>query len=156
MKTSDRWVLAQWVLLAILGLTIFTPRSPWLLQFRPLGLALIAIGGMVAASAVISYVRVNRSVFHVSPEPDISARMIRSGIYSLVRHPTYSGVICAAVGFALLIGSLFSLAMAVVVTFFFYLKSRYEDGLLMRNFSGYASYLERTGRFLPRFVRRRG
>ena len=117
---------------------------------------LLTIGGfiLVVASAA-TYGRVNRKLIHASPDPDPSARMVDVGTYKWVRHPVYTGVILGSFGLALFRGSPWAVGMAAVLSLFYYLKSRYEETLLMRTFPGYAAYRERTGRLVPRWGRRR-
>ncbi len=154
MRTSDRWLLAQWILIGLLGLSLLTPRAPSLARGRVPGV-LLAIGGFIlVALSAGTYGRVNRALIHASPDPDPSARMVDVGIYSLVRHPVYAGVILGSFGLALFRGSLWAVGIAAALSLFYYLKSRYEETLLMRTFPGYAAYRQRAGRLVPWWGRR--
>lgn len=155
MRTSDRWLLAQWILVGLLGLSLFAPRSPQLSWGRIPGAVLAAGGFLLVAISAYTYGRVNRALIHASPDPDPSARMVDVGIYSRVRHPVYAGVILGSFGLALFSGSLSTLAVAAALSLFYYLKSRYEETLLVRAFPGYAAYRVRTGRLAPRLGQRR-
>ncbi len=155
MRTSERWLLVQWVLVGLLGLSLFAPRSLHLSWGRVPG-AVLAVGGFVlGVISVYTYAGVNRRLIHASPDPAPSTRMVDVGIYSWVRHPVYAGVILGSFGLALLRGSLWTLAVAGALTLFYYLKSRYEETLLIQAYPGYAAYRLRTGRLVPRWGRRR-
>lgn len=155
MRTSDRWLLAQWILIGLLGLSLFAPRSPQLSWGRIPGAALTAAGFLVVVIAGYTYGKVNRALIHASPDPDPAASMVDVGIYSWVRHPVYTGVILGSFGLALLRGSFWTIAVAAVLSLFYYLKSRYEETLLMRAFPGYSAYRLRAGRLVPNWIRRR-
>ena len=129
-------MLVQWVLVGLLGLSLFAPRSPHLSWGRIPG-ALLAIGGfLLVVISAYTYGRVNRALIHASPDPVPLARLVDVGIYSRVRHPVYSGVILGSFGLALFRGSLWTLAVAAVLSLFYYLKSHYEETLLIRTFPG--------------------
>lgn len=157
MKTSDRWLMAQWILIGLLGLSLLAaPRTPLLSWARIPGAILAASGLVLVGISAYTYRTVNRMIFQASPEPKPASTLVDTGIYSLVRHPVYTGVILGSFGVALFRGSFWSLLAAAVLSGFYYLKSRYEEGLLIQTFPGYEAYRRRTGRFLPLLRPRRG
>lgn len=146
-----RWLMpVQWILLTLLGLSLFGPRSEQLAWARLPGLLLSGLGLLLVVYPIATYLAVNRSIIRVVPEPDPSATMVRTGAYRFVRHPVYLGAITASLGLALFAGSLLSLALTLAIGVFYYVKSLYEEELLIVSFPGYAEYRKRTGRFLPR------
>ncbi len=74
---------------------------------------------------------------------------MQTGVYGIVRHPIYGGVIIGSVGWGLLTASPVALATAVVLFAFFDLKSRREEAWLERRFPNYAAYRARTPRLIP-------
>lgn len=78
--------------------------------------------------------------------------LVASGLYRWVRHPLYANFILLAIGFFLMTGvwlvgvSLLAYAAAVAARAW-----KEEEMLLGRLGQSYASYMQRTGRFLPRF-----
>ncbi|HEV2270758.1 MAG TPA: isoprenylcysteine carboxylmethyltransferase family protein [Steroidobacteraceae bacterium] len=77
--------------------------------------------------------------------------LIRTGPYSLVRHPIYTGTFVAAIGTAIAFGELRDLLALPVFIVGFWLKARSEERLLMSNFGDrYAAYRsEVRGAIIP-------
>ncbi|MGZ8514456.1 MAG: methyltransferase family protein, partial [Candidatus Limnocylindrales bacterium] len=109
------------------------------------GAMLIGAGGLLAVRAVLD-LGLNLTIF---PKPREGARLVDTGAYGLVRHPIYGGLILGGFGWGLVTASPPALAGAVVLTFFFDLKSRREEAWLVARFDGYAAYRRRTARLLP-------
>jgi protein-S-isoprenylcysteine O-methyltransferase Ste14 len=149
MRTSHRFVAVQWALQGLLVASLFTPGSEPLRRGRLPGGVLVLVGAGLVLLAASNYRAANRAMIRTSPEPDPSAHLVTRGLYGYVRHPIYLGVMVGAFGLALLRGSFWSLGVAGALGFLFYLKSRYEETLLMQAFPDYADYRTRTGRFLP-------
>jgi protein-S-isoprenylcysteine O-methyltransferase len=78
-------------------------------------------------------------------------RLLDTGLYSLVRHPSYLGAIVAFSGFGLALDNLVSLALVVVLTPCLYLyRIREEDAALLAAFGEpYRAYCARTKRLIP-------
>ena len=57
------------------------------------------------------------------PHPRADAELVESGIYRLVRHPIYGGLIVASVGWGLVTASVVALVLAGGLGLFFLLKS---------------------------------
>jgi protein-S-isoprenylcysteine O-methyltransferase Ste14 len=110
-----------------------------------LGAGLIIVGlGLVAGGTFVL-----RRQLTVYPRPVPGGRLIRDGVFALVRHPMYGGVVIAALGWGLLMASLPAMAGAVVLGFFFDLKSRREEAWLAERFPDYAEYSRQTRRLIP-------
>lgn len=84
------------------------------------------------------------------PSPKKNSRLILTGIYHYIRHPIYSGILLAMLGYSLYTLSveraIYTIAMFVV----FHFKSKLEEQLLLEKFPHYKDYMARTGRFFPR------
>ncbi|MEY3537886.1 MAG: hypothetical protein RL645_700 [Actinomycetota bacterium] len=98
-----------------------------------LGLGLIALGRSLTAH----------------PQPLEKATLKTTGIYSLVRHPIYSGILMAATGQALSVRSFATAGLVAALLVLFMVKSRFEERLLMQKFADYRSYAQKVGRLLP-------
>ena len=83
------------------------------------------------------------------PHPKDGAVLVESGVYGLVRHPIYAGLILAAAGWGLLTNSPWALLLAGVLLVFFDIKSRREEGQLAARFPAYAAYRRRVRKFFP-------
>ena len=73
-----------------------------------------------------------------------------SGIFSLIRHPLYTGVMLASVGWALIWQSRPALFVALALIPFFAAKARREEYWLREKFPEYAHYERQVNRFIPR------
>lgn len=109
------------------------------------GLVLLLVALVIVARG---FVDLGRNLSPL-PRPRDDARLVESGIYGLVRHPLYGGLIVGCVGYAFLTASLAALLLACLVGAFFTLKSRREEAWLLEHFEGYAAYMQRTRRFIP-------
>ncbi len=145
------YVAAQLGLLAAVG---FGPRSvgidgPWPEPWGPLakivGVVLGLLGG-VAASAGVLQLGPNLSPW---PRPRDEAQLVRSGVYKLVRHPIYSGVILCAFGWGLFVNGSLTVLHALLLTVLLNAKARYEERLLRKRFETYAAYQREVARFIP-------
>ena len=83
------------------------------------------------------------------PRPVEGGRLIEHGVYRLVRHPIYAGIITAAVGWALVTASPAALLVAGVIGLFFDLKTRREEAWLLEAYPAYADYQRRVRKLLP-------
>ena len=83
------------------------------------------------------------------PKPSANARFVQHGIYALIRHPLYTAVFCAAVGWSLVWQSWPALAVSMALGLFFDAKARHEEGWLRQKFPEYAGYERCVRRFIP-------
>ena len=84
------------------------------------------------------------------PHPRDDSRLVVSGVYALVRHPIYGGLMATAVGWALVAASPLALLLSALLVGFFELKSRREEVWLCERYAGYPAYAADTKRFFPR------
>jgi protein-S-isoprenylcysteine O-methyltransferase Ste14 len=75
---------------------------------------------------------------------------VETGVYGLVRHPIYSGLILAALGGSLMQSSLVAVALSACLIVVLWLKSTVEERWLEMRYPDYDAYRARTGRFIPR------
>lgn len=146
------WVLAQSVLMALVfGLAVALPGDWTSLGLIVPGLILFLAGGVIGIAGVIALEK-NRTPF---PKPRECSRLIQTGIYSRVRHPLYTSVICASFGWALIWQSLPAFLAGFVLILFFLAKAAREEQWLREKFPDYAEYEKRVPGFLPGWKRRR-
>lgn len=140
------WVLGQSVLmLAVVGLGVAFPGD-WSRRTLILaGTLLFAMGGVFGLAGVVVLGR-SRTPF---PKPSEQTRLVQHGIYARVRHPLYTSVMLASLGWALIWQSGPALVAALVLLPFFDCKARQEERWLRVRFSEYADYQRRVRRFLP-------
>ncbi len=133
------------LLLAALGIGRFAPQ--WREPLLWTGCALMAAGMLLRAWSV----RVLAEHFTVDVAILPGHALIRSGPYRLLRHPSYTGSLLTFYGFALALGSAWSLAViAIVVTAAFLWRIRVEEAVLRDAFpESYPAYAQATKRLIP-------
>ncbi len=77
------------------------------------------------------------------------APLVVSSTYRRIRHPIYSGVLLAALGWTFVTTSILVLGLTALLLVLFDLKSRREEAWLLEAYPEYRSYRERTPRFIP-------
>jgi protein-S-isoprenylcysteine O-methyltransferase Ste14 len=78
-------------------------------------------------------------------------QIIRTGPYSHIRHPIYTGMLIAIIGTALTVGEYRALLAFAIFLFGFVRKARKEEAFLAANFGdSFQEHRRRTGFFLPR------
>ena len=111
-----------------------------------IGVFLLVFGGLITLVAILQ-LNVHLSPF---PSPLPGSRLIVNGVYKLVRHPIYTGIMMAFFGFAIIDDSGYKLIVAALLSVLFYFKSIYEEKRMMKVYPDYAEYKQRTGRFSPK------
>jgi len=77
-------------------------------------------------------------------------RLVRHGIYGLVRHPVYSGTILVLMGLPLCFSSVYGTAIMLLVIPLFLNRIRIEERLLIEEFGAeYEAYKEATKKLVP-------
>lgn len=152
---GEGWVAIQAVLL-VLAVLAGLPGPAWHGALRVVTFA--AGAGLLAAGLAFAIlgIRALRQAMTPLPYPRKDAVLIQSGVYGLVRHPVYTGLVVGAFGWGLVSASPAALAAAVILLAFFELKARREEAWLAERFPDYAAYRSRTPRLVPRLSRGRG
>jgi len=76
-------------------------------------------------------------------------RVIASGPYAIVRHPIYTGILCAVYSTAAAKGTVLGIAGSLLVTVGFWMKARLEETFLQRELADYDAYRRRVPMLLP-------
>lgn len=147
-ETAKGWafVAVQGVLLLLIVLLPSADHWPTPTAVRRLGDVLF-IGGILFVAA--ASLRLGRSLTP-TPVPNQSGELTTSGLYRLVRHPIYTGVLALVVGLTIRSGNLLCLVVGLVLIVFFNVKARWEEERLASTYTGYRAYADRTPRFIPR------
>lgn len=83
------------------------------------------------------------------PYPKDHGELIQSGVYSLVRHPLYSGIIFGALSWVIFQFSLSHLIAMAVLFAFFNAKASREEAWLTQKYPEYSDYQQRVKRLIP-------
>jgi len=149
---SNRWVIPVFSVLgfALAYLPAYTDRIDfWTIDgnaVRWAGVALFAIGGTLRLWPV--FVLGNRFSGLVAIQP--GHRLVTTGIYGAIRHPSYLGLLISALGWALAFRSGVGVLIALLLIVPVIGRMRAEERLLRTQFGGeYDAYRARTSRLLP-------
>jgi protein-S-isoprenylcysteine O-methyltransferase Ste14 len=151
---GNRWVLAVFGVIALLAayLPAYTDRKGfWTLDgdaIRWLGVALFAAGGALRIWPVFVLGRRFSGLVAIQP----GHTLVTSGIYGVIRHPSYLGLITNSLGWALAFRSGVGLLLTALFIPPLVARIRAEEKLLRIEFGGeYDRYCNRTSRLIPGF-----
>lgn len=149
---GNRWVLAVFGVIGILSafLPAYTDRKDfWVIDgdaVRWLGVVLYIAGGALRMWPV--FVLGNRFSGLVAIQP--GHRLVTDGIYSIIRHPSYLGLLVIGVGWALAFRSGVGLLLAALTVPPILARIGSEERLLQAHFGAeYDAYRARTSRLIP-------
>ncbi len=124
----------------------FLFQFPFIFSIQIVGLVLTSVGYFVFVWSVA--VRGRYAVSWAMPE---NQRLVTSGPYRYVRHPSYLGYFLMFFGLFFLWPNLFTLLPLVAIPGYFRVTFE-EERLLVRRFGDeYVEYQRKTGRFIPMF-----
>lgn len=140
------WVVGQFLLLFAIAILGITGRA----TTKPLPIFICGLAFLLASAicGIAGLMRLGRNLTPF-PKPSSGTQLVQLGIYSLIRHPLYTAVFCAAAGWSLVWQSWPALAVSLVLAIFFDAKARHEECLLRQQFTDYAAYERRVRRFIP-------
>lgn len=83
------------------------------------------------------------------PYPRDDGQLVQSGVYRIVRHPLYSGLICAALSWTVWQFSLSHLVAVAILFIFFDIKARREEAWLSQKYPEYSDYQQQVNKLIP-------
>ena len=147
MKPVSAWSLVA-LQFVFIGLLIVWPAG----GLWPRGMVSAVIAGVLVALGVAVGVaaggRLGRTLTP-SPIPKQDGHLETSGIYGLVRHPIYTGLLTASLGLVVWGASWGHVVVFALLLVLISVKARAEEKMLFATYSAYGSYAARVGRFLP-------
>lgn len=149
---ANRWVLAAFLPIGLLGawLPAWSDRTGfWTVDgdtVRWLGVALYVAGGALRLWPVFVLGRRFSGLVAIQPEHTL----VTSGIYGVIRHPSYFGLIVNFLGWALVFRSALGVALTGLTVLILLGRIRAEEALLQAQFGAeYDAYRARTSRLIP-------
>lgn len=149
---GNRWVLWAFGLIGVASayLPAYTDRIGFLTldgdAIRWLGVALYVIGGALRMWPV--FVLGHRFSGLVAIQPGHA--LVTTGLYGVIRHPSYLGLLVNSLGWALAFRSAVGVFLAALIVPPLIARIRAEEALLRAHFGpAYDAYRARTSRFIP-------
>lgn len=149
---SNRWVIAALGALGLIDawLPAYTDRIDFLTfggeGVRWIGFLLYSIGGVLRLAPVFVLGRRFSGLVAIQP----GHRLVTSGPYRVIRHPSYLGLFVNALGWGLAFRSGVGVVIAVTMLLVVLARIEAEERLLAETFGPeYAAYRARTWRLLP-------
>jgi protein-S-isoprenylcysteine O-methyltransferase Ste14 len=149
---SNRWVVAALGVLGIIDayLPAYTDRIDFLTfggeGVRWLGFLLYTVGGILRLAPVFVLGRRFSGLVAIQPEH----RLVTSGLYGIIRHPSYLGLSVLALGWGLAFRSGVGVLIAVLMLIVVLARIQAEERLLSESFGAeYDAYRARTWRLVP-------
>jgi protein-S-isoprenylcysteine O-methyltransferase Ste14 len=144
---QNRWVIVAFTVVGLLGawLPPFTDRLGfWVIDgetVRWVGVAVVAIGGALRLWPV--YVLGHRFSGLVAIQP--GHELMTAGLYRVIRHPSYLGLILSTLGWGLAFRAWTGVLLALVTAGFVLARIRAEEALLRSHFgASYDAFRART------------
>ena len=138
-------VTVQFVLL--IGLVVLPTGTLWPYpEWLAIGALILMLGGvMIVLFALVGLGKAATA----TPVPKDGAPLRTTGLYAVVRHPIYTGLLAAGLGLVVRGGSLWHILVFVALVVLLSLKSRWEERMLAAVHAEYARYGATVGRFIP-------
>lgn len=138
---GEGWFAAQMVLIALI---LFPPSGVRAIVdvtggcMVLLGIALIAAGGLNLGQSLSPL-----------PQPRDEHTLVTDGVYALVRHPMYGGIILAAAGLALATGDEARVGLTALAFWVLDQKAGVEESYLEQRYPAYTAYKATTRKLIP-------
>jgi protein-S-isoprenylcysteine O-methyltransferase Ste14 len=149
---ANRWVLVSFAVIGLLDayLPAYTERKGvWILDgdtVRWLGVVLFAAGGALRLWPVFVLGRRFSGLVAIQP----GHTLVTNGIYGVIRHPSYLGLLVNSLGWALAFRSGVGLLLTALMIPPLVARIRAEERLLQTQFGEeYEVYRTRTSRLIP-------
>ncbi len=144
-KRGEGWFILQLLLFALILLAARFQSFAFPLWLRAIGFLFLVSGGVLGTLGMVALGR-NLTPF---PMPKPGGDLVTSGVYGLVRHPIYAGIILGTLGWALLFATLVGVLLTLIAFVFFDLKSRQEERWLAQSYPHYPDYQRQVKKLVP-------
>ena len=149
---SNRWVLGAFGLLGLMSawLPAYSDRKDfWTIGgegIRWVGVVIYAAGGVMRLWPVFALGKRFSGLVAIQR----GHRLVTTGPYSLIRHPSYLGMLTFLVGWALAFRSALGVILAALTVIPVLARIKAEEAMLLREFGPeYEAYRRRTSRLIP-------
>lgn len=147
---GEWYVVVQFILFAFIA--FYSPNislGSWWERLEPfLYYPGLIISIFAAIIVILGLIHLGRNL-SVLPHPKDDAELVETGVYSLIRHPIYGGLILLVTGYGLMTVNVILLIYGVLLFVFFEFKTRREEKYLSLKFKGYKEYQTRVKKLIP-------
>ena len=150
-KSSFRFLWIVIVISVTIGVFIGLGKTGRVVEFGPwlsiCGISFIIAGLVIRWIAILTL----KKYFTVDVAVQRDHRLLTSGIYKHIRHPSYSGSLLSFIGLGLSFSNWLTLVVVAVPVFIaFYYRIRVEEKVMASVFkTEYAGYRSRTKKLIP-------
>lgn len=148
MSDKNRGIILVVMQFTILVLLVVLPHGDLWLVSEAVGTISVTVLMLGLFVVLLGIVSLGNSLT-ASPLPKRDAVLRTSGMYALVRHPIYSGIILIGLAMMILSASVWGIGLCVALIAVLSYKSRFEEKLLLAKFPGYTTYASQVGRLIP-------
>jgi len=151
-ERGEYLVVLQFVL--FFGFALTPAWNPYATEFLLAALAplrwgaLVLFGGSALILGSLGFLQI-RDYLTPLPYPVDHNQLVQHGAYAWVRHPLYSSLLFAALGWTLYRLSLSHLIILVIGFWFFDYKAAKEEGWLTERHPDYPAYARRVKKLIP-------
>ncbi len=152
-RRGEYWVLLQGAV--VLGFVLLPAYRPAQLSLDITSKLWYGIWGATAVLGLGALTLIIKGLLDLGsnltplPHPKEDGKLIQTGIYSIVRHPLYSGLILAAMSWAIFQVSLSHLTATLLMFAFLDAKANREETWLTEKYPEYSDYQNRVKKLIP-------
>ena len=139
-------LLAGFAILPVYQLPGFKSQSTQLIYLTWILAGMLGLGALVLI--IKGLIDLGKNLTPL-PYPIDNGELVQTGIYGIVRHPLYSGIIFAALGWTIFQFSLSHFIATAILVIFFDIKSRREETWLSDKYPDYSEYRQRVKKLIP-------
>jgi len=143
LQKGKRLVFLQFALIIVLA--IFPDSLDVDPTLEYVGIAMIAIG---VVTLFAGFRGLGKSLT-ANPVPNEYGVLVTKGIYSIVRHPIYLGLLIITLGLVVSSGVWAQIIVWIALAVLLVYKMRWEEVLLTAKYKGYADYMTKVPGLVP-------
>ncbi len=139
-------LLAVFAILPVYQLPGLKIESTKLLYFSWIVASILSLNGLILI--VKGLIDLGKNLTPL-PYPRADGELVQTGIYGIVRHPLYSGIISAALAWTIFKFSLTHLIATAILLIFFDIKANREETWLVEKYPDYSDYRQQVKKLIP-------
>jgi protein-S-isoprenylcysteine O-methyltransferase Ste14 len=147
-KPWDRSLLGLSFLISVATIIVAGFDSGRFRMSPPMHWSIYLLGFLLMAGGQVLFLAArNENAFFstvVRIQKDRGHTVCTTGVYSVIRHPGYAGMILSTIGLPLILGSLWSMIPSFIAVILLFVRTSLEDNALCDELEGYREYSEKT------------